>query len=777
MSGADEHGESDGSSGTGTPGPLSRLVEALARPPGEDGATTLAEAPAPGERIGRFEVRREIGRGGFGAVYEAYDPELGRAVALKAIRPGRSRAELAASWIRAEAEAVARLHHPNVVTLHEVETAGPYLVMELLEGETLAERLSRGPLPPREALGIAEQIAAGLAHAHARGVLHRDLKPSNVFLCDDGGVKLLDFGLAHLLGQPRSPGAGTPAYMAPEQARGDEVDARADIYSAGVILEEMLTGGRGAATPAVPRPFAALLARARSASRMDRPRDGTAWGEALAAVRRAVERPRAVRRVAGLVAVGAIVGTAAALLASGRGRTAPPALDASIAVLPFADVSPAHDQEYFSDGVAEEILGALSKIDGLRVAGRASSFWFKGKDVAPAEIGRKLGVAHLLEGSVRRAGDRLRVSAEVVRAADGRRIWGETYDREWTDVFAVQDQIARSVAAELRVKLLPAARGGSDAAGPRDPQAYADYLLGRQLFHRDVPELMSRAVEAYERALRRDPGYAQAWAGLSAALEARGDYRDTLAGVLDDRRRALDAANRAVALAPGLADGYVARADLVEVRGWDWDGAMADARRAIVLNPRDADAHVALGQLLANTGRLRDAIPEMERATEVEPLSARAWGWLGRVYALAGRKEEATHIYERVREIEPDSFWVRGPWEMSREEAIATVRRDARGDCRELTHASFTLLRAGAVRESRKGFERLAARCGHTAAWQVAEGFARLGDRDRAFEWMDRALEQLDPGARQLKLFHWPEAFRKDPRFEALLAKVHLPPD
>ena len=263
----------------GDPGPLSRLLQELAEASGDDALEAWTNELAPGDRVGRFEIRQEVGRGGFGAVYEALDTQLNRVVAVKTLRFSRERRDLSSEWLKREAEAVARLDHPCIVTLFDVGTsdAGPYLVMELLRGRTLAQRIAEGPVPQVEALRIAGEMAKGLAHAHQRGVLHRDLKPANVFLCEDGRVKLLDFGLAHLLGSPEAKGAGTPAYMPPEQARGDDIDARADVYAAAMVLREMLTGRREpGGEPLVPKALAAALERALSSNREARPRDGTA---------------------------------------------------------------------------------------------------------------------------------------------------------------------------------------------------------------------------------------------------------------------------------------------------------------------------------------------------------------------------------------------------------------------------------------------------------------------------------------------------------------------
>jgi tetratricopeptide (TPR) repeat protein len=331
LSGSDEQRDSDSASSAGAPGPLSRLLQELAEAPGDGLLDAWKNELRPGARVGRFEIRREVGHGGFGAVFEAFDTRLNRVVAVKTLRFSRPRRDLATDWVKKEAEAVARLDHPCIVTLFDMGTcpSGAYLVMELLHGRTLAQRIAEWPIPVAEALRIAEEMAKGLAHAHQRGVLHRDLKPANVFLCDDGRVKLLDFGLANLLGSPGQKGAGTPAYMAPEQARGEEVDERSDVYAAAMVLGEMISGRRpgepavlpGSAAPklaGMPRPVAKVIGTALAPDPTVRPRDGLAWLDVLRSARVAIERPRRMRKVAVLASIFLGLGVGAVGLATWR---------------------------------------------------------------------------------------------------------------------------------------------------------------------------------------------------------------------------------------------------------------------------------------------------------------------------------------------------------------------------------------------------------------------------------------------------------------------------
>ena len=426
------------------PGTVSRLLQELARSPAEDAAASWREPLVPGDVVGRYQIRREIGRGGFGAVYEALDPELGRTVALKALKPGRNRHQLSEEWIGKEAEAIAKLDHPAIVTIFDVGTcpAGAYLVMELLRGETLAKRIEKGPLPVDEALRIAERMAEGLAHAHSRGVLHRDLKPANVFVCADGRVKLLDFGLAHLLGTEGSSGAGTPAYMAPEQATGASVDERADVWAAGMVLGEMLTGKRPlertptpgaeaagnrtelmwkANAPAtvaaprlgvVPRPVARAVGAALAADPAARPKNGGFWLKELRSARLRVDRPRRIRRVTAFATAFVVVGLTVAGLATWRlWERQIPGGRVTVAVADFANET----GERELDGLSGLLITSLEQSAALRVLTRSRMVDVLkqlGKGDAERidepmarEVGKHSGVRALLLASVRKIGD------------------------------------------------------------------------------------------------------------------------------------------------------------------------------------------------------------------------------------------------------------------------------------------------------------------------------------------------------------------------------------
>jgi serine/threonine-protein kinase len=454
---------------------------------------------------------------------------------------------------------------------------------------------------------------------------------------------------------------------------------------------------------------------------------------------------------------------------------------ASIAVLPFSDLSPEHDQGYFSDGIAEEILNALAQVDGLRVTGRTSSFSFKGKAQDLRAIGASLGVATVLEGSVRKAGTRIRITAQLVKTTDGFHLWSQTFDRELADVFAVQEEIAGAVVAALRVKLLPGKASPSRGA-TQVKEAHDHFLLGRDLARTIDGEKNLRALSEFEKAVALDPDFALAWAGVANSLRwIEGFVAD---GVTNParRRRALEAAERAIALAPELPDGYVARARIRRGFLLDWAGARSDLERARRLGPSDAFAAWASGQLLMTYGELGAALAELRRAVELDPLSAQAWTTLGQVQVSAGDHAGGRASLARALEVAPQgdearyyrcaSLVVTG----QAAEALA-VAEEARSPW--IRHLGVALARhgLGQARESTAALEALVAADAGDAAYQVADGYAWRGEMDRAFEWLERARVQADTGLGWIKVDPLLVKLRGDPRFPALLRALKLPVD
>jgi tetratricopeptide (TPR) repeat protein len=672
------------------PGALSRLLLELAQAPEEDLAASWQGTLKPGEAVGRYQIREEIGRGGFGAVYEAFDPELGRAVALKTLRPGRTRRELTQDWIKKEAEAVARLDHPGIVTVHDVGTcpSGPYLVMELLRGQTLQQRLEKGPLPAGEALRVAEEMARALAHAHHRGVLHRDLKPGNVFLTEDGRVKLLDFGLAHLLGREGGSSGGTPAYMAPEQARGEPVDERADVYAAGMVLGEMLTGRRplepvtppgpspvtptsatealwpegrpGQAesrVPAVesrspdlaglPRAIVRVVAPSLSADRAGRPRDGAAWLQSLLAARRSLERPRTLRRVAVVAGIGTAVGLAVAGLATWRvWERQIPGGRPTVAVADFANETGDRDLDAISgllttsleQGTQLRVLTRGRMLDVLKQMGKGDAERID--EPLAREVGRQTRANALLLASIRRFGEGFVVE---MRALD------PLHDEY---LFTVSDRApAKEAVFDLVDRLGAAARrklgapGTQTAPPPRvasittsNTTAWRLLFQARQAFDRGE---VQKARDLAREAVQLDPDFALArFVAVQAAwwLADPGTVRWFDPGRASEARVQVEELGKAADRLPEKERLSLSamRASLDE----RWEELFRIRDEIVEAYPLDKEAHYLAGE--ARVGRFMDdaAIPFFQRALELDPGYGIAVQSLARSLASVGAADQ-----------------------------------------------------------------------------------------------------------------------------------------
>ncbi len=646
--GPEEHGSAVASS-AGEPGPLSRLLQELAGSSGEDALEAWKHEFQPGDRIGRFEIRREVGRGGFGAVYEAFDAELSRVVAVKTLRLSRPRRDLSLGWLKKEAEAVARLDHPCIVTLFDVGTcaSGPYLVMELLRGQTLAQRIAEGPIPWGEALRISEEVAKGLAHAHQRGVLHRDLKPANVFLCDDGRVKLLDFGLAHLLGTQELRGAGTPGYMAPEQARGDEVDQRADVYAAGRVLGAMLLE---------PRPRRLDLAfRAATASDPDaRPRDGTAWLEALRAARRALERPARARRLALFAGAFVVLGVVAAglvtwrvwrkqLLVGDDGRV-------TVAVADFANETRDPDLDGLSGLLVHSleqsrtarVLTRSRLLDLARAEGRADAE--RMDEPLAREIGRKGDVRVLLLASVRKLDDTYVVEMRALDPTGDEYLFtAREKAASKSEMVPLVERLAKRTLESFRQAGAVADTGaGPTPAVTTSLEAYRHYFEGMRCLDRSSGP-SQKCIPQLEKAVAIDPDFALAhfriaqaglWSGvplatlkerMTSALRHRERlppkeraWVEAFSAQLDGRE---DEAARLfrVAADVGLDDRHVQAdaADFFQTRN-EPEAALPYLRRAVALESVGGPSAIYLAIALAALDR-RDDLGALARVLETGP--------------------------------------------------------------------------------------------------------------------------------------------------------------
>jgi TolB-like protein/Tfp pilus assembly protein PilF/predicted Ser/Thr protein kinase len=770
-----------------------------------------------GQRVGSYELLRPLGSGGMADVWLARraDGIFDRQVAVKFPRMSHVPAEMAERFAR-ECKILAGLEYPGIARLYDAGvTAGgmPYIAMEYVQGTALTEYCEANGLDAAGRISIFLQVLDAVGYAHAQQVIHRDLKPSNILVTEQGQVRLLDFGIARLLeDQPtdrpsvtRAFGrALTPEYASPELLRGDPIDVRSDIYSLGIVLHELLTGrrpGKGAAGASVTRAAepgsetGTVVQKALASNPDERYADAASFSAAL---RRLLPGDQPLARAEGsgrrgrIAAIAAIVLVAIAALAIVRYRnqtarpevaldrpaqaTAAPVVAAAppaIAVLPFMDLSEHRDQGYLSDGLAEELVSRLTKIRELRVTARASSFAFRDQPDDIPSIAKKLNVDHILEGSVRKSGQRLRVSVQLVKASTGTSIWSETYDRE--DIFEVQEDVASAVVKTLKIQLL-AAQGIPADERTQNVRAYEEYLLGRQFQEGYALERQMRAKEAFERAVKLDPLFAPAHAGIALAAANIGE----ITGKLSWFDTAESAAEQAMALAPRLTEAYVARAVVRMARDWDWTGARTDFDTALGLDPNNAALLQNYGEFLSYTGRYKEGLVIKRRAVEQNPMFSTAWDFL----ALGLMEDKdfagARQAFDRAQELSPyNDFrtFVRASMEVKAgnyAEAVRLARQNSDPNQRDhgLALAEFSL---GHAAEARAALQRLVARAPNLYAVQIAEAYAWQGDKEQAFKWLDRAVKVHDQGLKHLFRNSWTFAsLQDDPRFDRVLEKMHL---
>jgi adenylate cyclase len=619
---------------------------------------------ATGTSLGRYEVVDLLGVGGMGEVYRARDARLERQVAIKVLPEKFAANEEALARFRRESKAIAALNQPNIRSIYDIDSDGAttFAVMELLEGETLGEALEkRSRMGWQSAIGLALDIAEGLAAAHAKGIVHRDLKPQNIFITHEGTAKILDFGLARFespvggeldgltatLSINTQPGAvmGTVQYMSPEQVRGNPADARSDVFAFGCVLYEMLTGSRIFTRDSMADTMAAILHE-------DPPTLAEAGVPGPADLQRIISHCLQKNPEQRFQSARELPFALRGLL-SGAGSpafddtvTAPPETDTpSIAVLPFVNMSSEKENEFFSDGLAEELISALSKIDGLKVASRTSSFAYKGKSQDVRDIGEHLNVRTILEGSVRKSGDRLRIRAQLVNVLDGYELWSDTFNRQMEDVFEVQDEIAENITKALRVVLTEKARR-SLGSQTDNVKAYEYYLRGRQSSYNFQRRGLERARKLFVRATELDPDYAAAYAGIADA--SYGLY--LWFGGLDAYKNETDqASSRALELAPDLAEAHVSRANALYVFG-KVDAALNEFEEAIRLDPNLFEAHYYYARAWYSRGVFDKAAGCFERAWAIRPEDYQSPSFLANCYEAQGREVDAIRAQKQTIE-------------------------------------------------------------------------------------------------------------------------------
>jgi serine/threonine-protein kinase len=737
----------------------------------------------------KYRVRREIGQGGMATVYLADDLRHGREVAVKILRDEMAAALGAERFLR-EIRTVAQLSHPHIIPLYDSGERDGFLfyVMPFVEGESLRTLLAReGPLAIAQALQITREVADGLAYAHRRGVVHRDIKPDNIML-SAGHALIADYGIARTLATSAGEALtqaglslGTPLYMSPEQAVGDpDVDQRSDVYALGCVLYEMLTreppfGGPSVqvvvvrhATAAIPSARAvrdtvpgavdALIARAMAKVPADRFPTAEAFAEAIG---RIDLRDGAAAPATGQAAV-----------------SAPPAF---LAVLPFVNVTGAPDDEFLSDGITEDLIHALAKVDGLRVVGRTSSFALKGHEEDLRAVGERLQVGSILEGSVRRLGDRLRVTAQLVNAADGFQVWTERYDRKVGDVFAVQDDITHAIVEALRITVL---RQAPARPATTDARAYELYLKARYCWNRRTTQGVRQSIGLYQEALQADPAFALALAGMGDSWVTLGIYgAGAPAEVMLPAKAAV---RRALEIEGTLAEALTTRACIRSVYDWDWQGAEDDFRRAIELSPSYPTAYHWYGSNhLAPQGRFAEAQAQLERARALDPLNPAIGASVGFVTMLEGDLDAAVRHHTAVLDLDPQfgiaHYFLGQVYELQGrlEEAIAAF-----GRARDLTGRSAETVAALAHAQARHGNRAVAeellaelvapSAAGYVSPTRVAIVHAGLNNTDAALARLEEAHRLRAIDLVWLRVWPWFASLRAQPRFERLVAAVGL---
>ena len=769
----------------------------------------------PGTRFASYELGPLLGAGGMGEVYRAKDVRLGRPVAIKVLRPESASSPERLARFEQEARTASALNHPNVITIYDIgrvdETA--YIAMEFVEGKTFRELLELGPFPVPQLLHYATQIAEALAKAHAGGIVHRDLKPENLMVTSDGLVKILDFGLAKLTPAVSSvtsdPGIaltaagvllGTVQYMSPEQARTPSVDHRSDQFTLGMILYEMATGRRAFHRDSVSGTLAAIM--------FDEPVPASDLNPAV---------PEGLQRVIATClqkepkkrfATTSELARALAALRGGlplafesraetqvRIEAAPAAQQASVAVLPFVDMSPQKDQEYFCDGMAEELINALTQIPALRVVSRTSSFQFKGKTDDARTIGQRLGVRTLLEGSVRTAGERMRIGARLTNAADGYQLWSSQYDREMKDIFAVQDEIAGSILAALRVTLIKADDTPLVPPHTEAPEVYKLYLKGRHEWNKRTEDGLLRSLEYFQEAIDREPAYARAHAGLADSYVLLGVYgirppSEVMPKAKATAARALEEA--ADVSLPGQSDTGLAAVHTTlgcvkAVYDWSWAESERHFRLAIERDPKYPTAHHWYAMnCLVPMRRFDEATREIQLAQESDPLSPAIQASLGLVHYFAGRLVEAAAALKKTLETDggfamAHFFLGQTYLRMERaDDALAAI-----GNASRLSPASAEFRAglgnacalAGQADRARRILEDLKQRRSerYVSAALIAEIHAGLGETDEALSWLAEAERERSSELCWIGVRPAFSRLRTHPRFVELVRTIGLP--
>jgi len=738
--------------------------------------------------VNRYEIIEELGIGGMGAVYRVYDTKTKEEIALKLIRPEIASDRETIDRFRNELTTARKVAHRNVCKMYDLgeEKSNNFITMEYVPGGDLKKFIRRsGQLSVEKAISIAKQICEGLGEAHSLGIIHRDLKPSNIMIDKEGNARIMDFGIARSMKEKGITGAGvmigTPEYMSPEQAEAKEVDQRSDIYSLGLILYEMMTGKL---------PFCGdtplRIAMKHNSEAPENPNEYNAQipDDLSQLILKCLEKDKE-RRIPDADTLFSIL-SGIQIRSYPGSKAVKSKIASSIAVLPFTDLSPGKDQEYFCDGMAEELINALTQLGKLKVASRTSSFQFKGTGVDIREIGKKLEVAVVLEGSIRKAGNRVRITAQLIDITDGYHVWSEKFDRDLDDIFSIQDEIALAIVEKLKLKLLGVEKAKLTKRHTENQEAYSHYLKGRFFWNKRFEGGLLQAMDCFRQAIDMDPIFALAYVAMAECYCDIGFFG--YAPPHDIYPKGKAAANKALEIDNELGEAHVSLGWIKTFYDWDWPGAEREFQKAIKLCPYYATAHSWYGWSLCVVGRFDEAVSESEKALNLDPVSLMINAIYGLVLGLNGQHDEAVEQCQKTIKMDPNftfghvnlghvyGFIAARGEEKYWNSAIAELQKVAKG----WSYAQGTLGMAYGIsgqakkaKEVLKHLEELSQKRFVSPA-HIMFVYIGLNNWDKTFEYAEKALEIQ--ASMLVFLKHWPtlENVRSDPRGQALLKKMGL---